>query len=152
MTRRFVVLLHEVGSAFSRTDRSHWDWMFQAGDCLRTWATEPLAVPTDGRPSTIQARCEPLSPHRIAYLDYEGPVSGNRGQVRRVMHGDFETTDETDDCFIASVRYQLSNQVDAPEQRGQVRFQRIALPARLISDDNCGDWSMRWECGLKETN
>ena len=30
---------------------------------------------------------EPLPPHRVHYLDYEGPVSGGRGTVRRLDGG-----------------------------------------------------------------
>ena len=42
---------------------------------LRTWA---LSVePT----KQVEIAAEQLPPHRIEYLDYQGPVSGNRGTV-----------------------------------------------------------------------
>ena len=31
-----------------------------------------------------------LPPHRLHYLDYEGPISGDRGEVRRVDRGEYE--------------------------------------------------------------
>jgi hypothetical protein len=31
-----------------------------------------------------------LSPHRRIYLEYEGPISGDRGEVKRVATGRFE--------------------------------------------------------------
>ncbi len=31
-----------------------------------------------------------LADHRLAYLDYEGPISGNRGEVYRIEEGTFE--------------------------------------------------------------
>ncbi len=34
-----------------------------------------------------KAKALELPPHRVAYLDYEGEVSGNRGVVRRVHRG-----------------------------------------------------------------
>lgn len=55
----------------------HWDFMFEEGDSLRSWRLlqEPISE------HSIEA--EPLPNHRRHYLDYEGPVSGNRGQVTR---------------------------------------------------------------------
>ena len=35
-------------------------------------------------------------PHRIAYLDYEGPVSGNRGTVQRWDRGEFRIAEVSD--------------------------------------------------------
>lgn len=55
----------------------HWDFMFEEGDSLRSWRL--LQEPISER--SIEA--EPLPNHRRHYLDYEGPVSGNRGQVTR---------------------------------------------------------------------
>ena len=70
---RYVVLRHE-GVA-----EPHYDlmWESQPGSQLATVrCTEWLA-----RGSTT---FEPLPDHRSLYLDYEGPVSGGRGYVRRV--------------------------------------------------------------------
>src|SRR5262249_41898667 len=50
----------------------------------RTWA---LDAPIAGLGLILPAR--PLGDHRLAYLDYEGPVSGNRGTVRRVDRGTY---------------------------------------------------------------
>lgn len=71
---RYVVL-HHTGH-----DQPHFDLMFEtaAGSPLATWrsATWPAI-----------SNLTPLADHRRAYLDYEGPVSNNRGQVRRVAAG-----------------------------------------------------------------
>jgi hypothetical protein len=40
---------------------------------------------------------ERLADHRLAYLDYEGEVSDNRGTVTRVAAGEFELISETTD-------------------------------------------------------
>jgi hypothetical protein len=79
---RFVLLRHEVPEAFSRP--SHWDLMFEDGDSLLTWAIEQLPVVGQSL-AALQ-----LPPHRLVYLDYEGPVSGNRGTVSRTDRGEFD--------------------------------------------------------------
>lgn len=81
-TRRFVVLRHEPGVA--GPSELHWDLMLEFGDSLRTWAlkSEPHAgteVPADELPR-----------HRLDYLDYEGPISRERGTVSRFDRGSFE--------------------------------------------------------------
>jgi hypothetical protein len=58
--------------------------MLERGEVLRTWALEE---PPDA-PGTIAASA--LADHRRAYLDYEGPVSGQRGTVTRWDEGDYE--------------------------------------------------------------
>jgi hypothetical protein len=84
---RFVVLEHEGLRG------RHWDFMLQWGDALRTWAlTEPPAM---GR----AIRAEPLADHRLAYLDYEGPISGGRGAVKRWDQGTYELLAETADSL-----------------------------------------------------
>jgi len=71
---RFVVLIHDWPEL-------HWDFMLEEGDFLRTWRLlkEPVAD------SMISA--EQVNPHRLFYLDYEGPVSQGRGNVTRWDHG-----------------------------------------------------------------
>ena len=74
---RFVILEHDW-------PRRHWDLMLEAGGRLRTWRlTAPLAA-------GAEVEAEPIGDHRVHYLDYEGPVSGNRGSVVRWDQGDFE--------------------------------------------------------------
>jgi hypothetical protein len=73
---RFVILEHDHPLL-------HWDFMLEAGNVLRTWRLE--ALPAPGR----TVRAEALGDHRKLYLDYEGPVSGNRGHVTRWDAGDF---------------------------------------------------------------
>jgi hypothetical protein len=74
---RFVVLTHDYPLL-------HWDFMLEHGKKLRTWR---LAQRPDAGGS-IDA--EPLADHRLAYLEYEGAVSGGRGRVTRWDRGDYE--------------------------------------------------------------
>jgi hypothetical protein len=73
---RFVILEHDHPVL-------HWDLMLEAGDVLQTWR---LAAPPQAQ--AIEATA--LGDHRRMYLDYEGPVSGARGTVRRWDAGLFD--------------------------------------------------------------
>jgi hypothetical protein len=74
---RFVLLEHDHPFP-------HWDFMLEEDDGLRTWRLATLPLPGQIVPA------EPLGTHRKLYLDYEGPVSGGRGSVRRWDHGSYE--------------------------------------------------------------
>ncbi|MCE5269456.1 MAG: hypothetical protein LLG00_16390 [Planctomycetaceae bacterium] len=88
---RYVVLQH------STADGVHFDFMLEAGSTLKTWSLDEQ--PSLG--AEIDCRC--LPDHRLAYLDYEGPVSGNRGIVARWDHGTYEAVCQTDDRWIVVI-------------------------------------------------
>ena len=79
--RQFVVLLHEQG------DSRHWDLMLEGDEKLATWrlACKPDAVGHEGD----EARR--IFDHPKRFLDYEGPLSGDRGSVTRVDGGTYQT-------------------------------------------------------------
>lgn len=79
---RFVILEHDHPTP-------HWDFMLEAGPVLRTWRLS--APPELGRSVEAVASFD----HRPMYLDYEGPVSGNRGSVRRWDAGTFAWQSDT---------------------------------------------------------
>jgi hypothetical protein len=121
---RFVLLYHECPADYARS--SHWDLMLEAGGSLRTWALLELPRGCEAaRASTasIYPACAPVSPqsivdteslgnHRHDYLDYEGPVSGERGQVTRIDAGSFETIEESGRRWRIKLRGErLSGQV-----------------------------------------
>lgn len=78
---RFVILQHENPSA---SPPVHWDFMLESNTGLRTWALE--SEPIAGR----QIVANQLPDHRLAYLDYEGPISQNRGSVTQWDAGEYE--------------------------------------------------------------
>ena len=101
-TGRYVILWHQVSESGgspaeckrgSRGD--HYDWMFEAQGNLLTWASPRISPPD--RP--LVAAAIALAPHRLAYLDYEGAISGGRGTVRRVEHGVYRRLLAADDRF-----------------------------------------------------
>ena len=89
---RIVILRHTVASPIEGRD-SHWDLMLESKtDCgLETWALEELPI-FDVESSNGVVLARQLEPHRTAYLEYEGPVSKDRGFVERVFEGTYERT------------------------------------------------------------
>lgn len=73
---RYVVLLHKG------IPEPHFDLMFEwrSGSDLVTLRLNEWPI----TPRTLQER---LPDHRRLYLDYEGPISGGRGEVRRITSG-----------------------------------------------------------------
>jgi len=73
---RYVVLRHDG------IPDPHFDLMFETapGSRLATWRC-------DRWPIDRETPVTKLDDHRPAYLEYEGPVSGDRGSVRRVTSG-----------------------------------------------------------------
>lgn len=74
---RFVILLHDWPVP-------HWDLLLESGPVLKAWRL--LAEPA--LHTTISAA--PNFDHRLMYLDYEGPVSGERGNVTRWDAGEYD--------------------------------------------------------------
>lgn len=88
---RYVILRHELpeGHGLPEHRATHWDLMLECDGTLRTWAlAEAPSLEASGD-------AEPLADHRLAYLDYEGPVSGNRGSVTRHDSGQYELLNES---------------------------------------------------------
>jgi hypothetical protein len=65
--------------------------MLEDGAALLTWRLETL--PVAGGEPVAAAR---LGDHRLAYLDYEGPLSDNRGDVRRIDAGKFRWVERSE--------------------------------------------------------
>ena len=64
--------------------------MLEQDGSLRTWRLLDPPKPEQG------IAAEALADHRPEYLEYEGPVSGGRGHVRRWDAGDYEIAAESD--------------------------------------------------------
>jgi hypothetical protein len=92
---RFVLLRHECPPEFGKP--SHWDLMLEDDGALLTWSL--LELPTPGGLAAFATR---LDDHRVAYLDFEGPLSGERGSVGRVDAGEFRWIERTDQRMVVS--------------------------------------------------
>lgn len=113
---RFAILRHDH-------PEFHYDLMLERDGRLATWRL----------PEPIEDGCvliaEALPDHRLAYLDYEGPVSGERGSVRRVDGGALHVRAWNAD----GVRAELAG---------------VLLRGELVMDRDAEDrWSLRYREG-----
>jgi hypothetical protein len=84
---RFVLLEHDH-------PHLHLDLMLEVGAVLWTWQLP--SIPEEG--SAVEARR--IFDHRLVYLDYEGPISGNRGQVRRLDTGLYDWLEQAPNRLV----------------------------------------------------
>lgn len=87
---RYVVLSHDWPSP-------HLDLLLELDDRLRSWRL--IELPSIGHRMIAQANFD----HRLHYLDYEGPISDNRGVVQRVTAGLFDWLQVGPDRVLISV-------------------------------------------------
>lgn len=78
---RFAILHHITPANAEKPD--HYDLLLEDGDVLKTFTL--WSFPSVGVPMTAIADFD----HRMIYLDYEGPISDNRGEVTRADEGTF---------------------------------------------------------------
>lgn len=90
---RFVLLAHDH-------PHPHFDLMLDIGESLRTWRLSTMPVAG----ATLLA--VPLGDHRREYLDYEGHVSGDRGNVRRVDEGEYRLIEDAHGRVILELQGQ----------------------------------------------
>ncbi|MEI8379343.1 MAG: DNA polymerase ligase N-terminal domain-containing protein [Planctomycetota bacterium] len=85
---RYAILTHDFPFP-------HWDFLLEEGESCRTWRL--LSAPN----SSDEIIAERLPDHRLLYLTYEGPVSGNRGSVSLWDTGTYESiTDGANDFSV----------------------------------------------------
>jgi len=97
--------------------------MIEVGPVLKTWALER----EPGSAAAIDAKA--LPDHRLAYLDYEGTVSGGRGEVARWDQGTYRFEHETP--------LQLVVTMEGEKLLGRVTIER--------ADDASERWMFQWE-------
>lgn len=87
---RYVLLRHECPATYR--DGPHWDLMLEENRVLRTWSLLALPAAWGGGAAPGAVAADALPEHRIDYLDYQGPLSGDRGSVTRVAAGEYRAT------------------------------------------------------------
>ena len=116
---RFVVLQHDGPRGL------HWDLMVETGSVLATWSL-PLPPNFDH-----ESPAQSLADHRVKYLDYEGPVSGDRGAVVRWDAGTYELIERTERRLVARLSGEkLIGRVELTRlsgRSGQWRFRMTAV-------------------------
>jgi hypothetical protein len=107
---RFVILEHDH-------PYPHFDLMLESGNTLWTWRLPRLPQLGDALDA------ERLADHRLDYLDYEGPVSGNRGIVWRREFGDLNWLTVEEGRLEARVHgVQLQGLLRLTRQNGSERW------------------------------
>ncbi len=142
---RFVVLYHQLPAESGRS--SHWDLMLQQplawGDELLTFG---VSVPPEdwGPPTSVQH----LPNHRPLYLDYEGPISDNRGSVTRVLEGDIQWLVKTTDML--TLEFQPAR---IPSDNNAFLVRRVLRIRKNPGKANQNEWEMElqstdkpWDC------
>jgi hypothetical protein len=89
---RYVILQHET------TGGMHFDFMLEMGGVLKTWSLPQL--PLKG----VEMDAGALPDHRLAYFDYEGPISGERGSVTRWDRGTYEVECQSETELILQLK------------------------------------------------
>ncbi len=112
MERLPTVMLEHI----TRTGR-HYDWLMglpgsQRDPESRLWAAR-TQWPTRTWRYSAKLELTPLPLHRTVYLNYQGPLTGNRGVVRRIDTGDVLPLIWTRSRMVLDVRMQgFSGQVE----------------------------------------
>jgi hypothetical protein len=118
-----VLLSHEFPDA-----TSHVDWMIASEprglEPLVTFRLESRLDEIDAEQGLLARR---ISDHRAEYLTYEGPVSGERGTVRRLTRGTVVSWERSGD------RWHMEIQWPAPD--GGLRCQNLRLTRRKADSD-----------------
>ena len=129
--------------------------MFEEGGVLRTWAT-PMFTAFD---QPLDIACDSLSDHRIAYLDYEGEIGGDRGRVTRLLRGTYRLIHSGDDQFVAELswdRRATSKTGARPNIDGTgpavVHCYRSLPDDGLRRDESRDCWRLRFSPGRYDTN
>lgn len=91
MSTRFTVL-HHTGLA-----QPHFDLLLEAAPDQLLLAFRLMQWPA------VAERVERLADHRRIYLDYEGPISGGRGSVRRVCTGQCVIREKTERAIVVDL-------------------------------------------------
>ena len=105
------------------------DWSSDGGGQLWTWA---IPVNPIEQPLPLVCDAERLPDHRRAYLDYEGPISGNRGQVQRVASGSYEVVSWSEERI--ELRVQCSDAAEAGHEQ----------PFLVLLNRQDEVWSLSW--------
>lgn len=116
--------------------------MLEEGNVLKTWALAELPqawsglsvsepFPVIAASNTVEA--EQLADHRPAYLDYEGPVSGERGTVRKLDAGSYVCRREPM-SFSLEGQFIHGNVILQPGSDEDAKWQLVVRPADRVID------------------
>jgi len=166
---RICILRHVVRPALDRTDVDHYDWLIEGTTKLFTWSVDESLMRLSGwmpgnRPIPdhwIHVDAQRTGDHRKFYLDHEGPVSGDRGWVKRVEWGRYSVRHGNGDDIELGVVWEEGPQTLSPrvsqignpdksELDSQIREQskvRLRIQRTRV-DELSSRGSMAWRLSL----
>jgi DNA polymerase Ligase (LigD) len=101
---RYVILEHDWPT-------KHWDFMLEVGDVLQTWRLPTPPAANEEMPA------EKIFDHRLMYLDYEGPIRGDRGTVARWDAGLYQV---------------IVEESRGPDEKSRARSKRDPIDRRVM--------------------
>jgi len=147
-TFRFTVLRHELPLPSQR--ECHWDLLLEPSDNSPDDARRPAHSTNFDSAAGLLTFEAPLPPdewannkfgvkrlpaHRPLYLNYDGPISGDRGHVTRVQSGLIQWKVLQEDLLVLSIRQTW------PKETEQIGLLRIAkLPGNPENN-----WELQWK-------
>lgn len=113
---RFVILFHD-------NPMPHYDFMMEKPHKLETWRFNML-------PGKAPFLAEKSNDHRLEYLDYEGPISRNRGTVKKIDNGTYK--------LIADSEFFIIIEIVGEKYQGTINLDKLGQNSFLGSflDDN----------------
>lgn len=100
---QFVLLFHNH-------PEPHYDLMLEEENHLQTWRLS----------KNLNANlfiAERIQDHRMDYLDYEGPISGDRGSVKRIDRGTYKISAWTEEFILL--------ELDGQSFKGDLNLDRL---------------------------
>src|SRR5438045_4201299 len=89
---RMVVLRHDLGDG-----SHHFDWLIATDpQCTEPLVSFRLNTPLDQLEPGRSLVIERMADHRSVYLEYEGPISDDRGLVKRIAAGSLAVLAKSD--------------------------------------------------------
>ncbi|WP_417394445.1 DNA polymerase ligase N-terminal domain-containing protein [Gimesia chilikensis] len=115
--QQYVILRHDHPEL-------HWDLMLEEGDVLKTWRLpQPPEIDPASDETSLDLTAEALPDHRLVYLEYEGPVSGDRGEVSRWDRGTFTLLERSEDQLVALLTgEELAGRITLKKQDSENRW------------------------------
>lgn len=115
--QQYVILRHDHPEL-------HWDLMLEEGDVLKTWRLpQPPEIDPASDETSLDLIAEALPDHRLVYLEYEGPVSGDRGEVNRWDRGTFTLLERSEDQLVALLTgEELAGRITLKKQDSENRW------------------------------
>lgn len=119
---KFVLLTHDWPT-------QHFDFMLEESAHLLTWR-----FPTTWQMDSISF-AEELPHHRCHYLSYEGPISGDRGQVERYDKGEYVWVERKSDFLSVELFGEKCNgdlQLIHQDHLWKIRWRPRSIPIRFL--------------------